>query len=104
MQPVCVQIIGQGQLIQIGETRSIYGNLGRVEPVNTNWGSKPVNTNWGPRLVNTNWGPGLVNTNLVSGPRARARVGGQAKGWGPGNTNTPSSIKLQNFAGMITSK
>ena len=95
MQPVCVQIIGQGQLIQIGETRSIYGNLGRVEPVNTNWGSKPVNTNWGP---------GLVNTNLVSGPRARARVGGQAKGWGPGNTNTPSSIKLQNFAGMITSK
>ena len=47
---------------------------------------EPVNTNQGPGPVNTNWGPGPVNVNLGPGPGVR--VGGQAKGRGPGNTNT----------------
>ena len=47
-----------------------------------------VNTHWGPGPVNTNWGPGPINTNL--GPRPGAR--GQAKGRGPGNTNTQTNV------------
>ena len=56
--------------------------------VNTRWGPGPVNTNWGPGPVNSNWGPGPVNTRWGPGPGARAGSRGQAKGRGPGNTNT----------------
>ena len=61
--------------------------------VNTHWGPGPVNTNLVPGPVNTNWGPGPVNTNWGPGPEA----GGQAKGRGPGITNTrqnPISMKI----------
>ena len=58
--------------------------------LNTNWGPGPVNTNWEPGPVKTIRGPGPVNTNWGPGSRtrARARVGGQTKGWGLENTNT----------------
>ena len=52
--------------------------------VNKGWGPGPVNTNLVPGLVSTRWGPGTVNTNWGPGLGA----GGQAKGQGPGNTNT----------------
>ena len=55
--------------------------MGRVGPVNTNFGPGPVKTNWGPESLNTNWGPRL-------GLGTMARVGSQAKGWGSGNTKT----------------
>ena len=61
--------------------------------VKTNWGPGPVNIDWGPGPVNTNWEPGSVNTNCGSelgygAGEARARIGGQAKERGPGNTST----------------
>ena len=65
-------------------------------PVNTNLVPGPVNTNLVPGPVNTNWGPGPVNTNWGPEPVARARAGGQAKGRGPGNTNTRNDTYIQN--------
>ena len=48
------------------------------------FGPGPLNTNLEPGQVNTYLGPGLLNTNWGPGPGA----GDQAKGRGPGNTNT----------------
>ena len=65
-----------------------------------------VNTNLVPGPVNRNLGPEPVNTNL--GPWLGARTRGQAKGWGPGNTNTlfktailKSTIIFLNFVPKI---
>ena len=58
-------------------------------PLNTNLGPGPVNTNSEPGLLNTNWGPGPVNTNWGPGPGAKQGAGGQARGRGLGNANTP---------------
>ena len=78
---MCVQIIDQGQQIQIGETRSVCSNSVRVEQVNTNLLPGPVNTNWGPGPVITNLGPG-------------AGVKQRAEGRGPGNTNTQNLTSI----------
>ena len=73
-------------VIQIGETRSVCANSGRVEPVNTNFVPGPVNTNLVPGPVNTNGEPGPVNTSW-----------GPSKGPGAGKYKYPkiSSIKPQ---------
>ena len=63
--------------------------------VNTNLVPGPVNANWGPGPVNTNLGPGPVNTNLGPGMGARDRTGCQAKGRGPGKTNTLTKPYLE---------
>ena len=56
-----------------------------------------------PGSVNTHWGPGPVNTNLGPGPGVRAE--GQAKGWGPGNTNTrPRNTQKEPFADLLQNR
>ena len=61
--------------------------------VNTHWGPGPVNTNLVPGPVNTSWGAKAGKYKLG----ARTRVGGQAKGRGPGNTNTPKLLLTRCF-------
>ena len=82
-----VQIIGQGQEIQTGETRSVYANSGRVEPINTNLCKHKLGVRSGKYKL---WA--RAGKYKLGARASKYKFGARGQSRGPGNANT--ALKL----------